>query len=217
MVACAIVVVSVRMKSSAVSVSSAPGLEGRDSAPSSPSGLPVLKKNGAAQAGAASHTPTLIATPTTLDRNTVRTALFISLLLSVGKSDHARMAAGQSASDVEELEENNTSTRRRVLTSGTYATQPPKKGLLARRRDRVAVLTASGRADVGWATGDSLAPRANEAHSTCRRPAGREIYVTSRTSSGGTGPSAPHRLGSVRIRSGRNPVPIGPPQLRSGI
>ena len=77
MVACAIVVVSVRMKSSAVSVSSAPGLAGRDSAPSSPSGFPVLKKNGAAQAGAASHTPTLTATPTTLNRNTVRTALFI--------------------------------------------------------------------------------------------------------------------------------------------
>src|SRR6516165_8375287 len=86
MVACAIVVVSVRMKSSAVSVSSVPGLAGRDSAPSSPSGFPVLKKNGAAQAGAASHTPALTATPTTLDRNAVRTAPFISLLLSVGKS-----------------------------------------------------------------------------------------------------------------------------------
>jgi hypothetical protein len=48
--------------------------------------LPVVKKNGAAQAGAANHTPALTAIPTTLDRNTVRTALFISLLLSVGKS-----------------------------------------------------------------------------------------------------------------------------------
>jgi hypothetical protein len=53
--------------------------------------LPVLKENGAAQAGAASHTPALTATPTTLERNTVRTALFISLLLSVEKGYMSRM------------------------------------------------------------------------------------------------------------------------------
>jgi len=55
-------VVSVRIKSSAVSVSSLPPLGGWDSAPSRPSGLPVLKKNGAAQAGLASQTAVLNAT-----------------------------------------------------------------------------------------------------------------------------------------------------------
>src|SRR5512139_3396921 len=50
-------VVSVRMKSSAVSVSRWRMLTGWDSAPSSPSGAPVLKKNGSAQAGVASPTP----------------------------------------------------------------------------------------------------------------------------------------------------------------
>jgi hypothetical protein len=50
-------VVSVRMKSSAVSVSSFPGLALRESAPSQPSALPVVKKKGLAQAGVASHTP----------------------------------------------------------------------------------------------------------------------------------------------------------------
>ena len=53
-------VVSVRIKSSAVSVSSLPPLGGWDSAPSRPSGLPVLKENGAAQAGVASHTAAVL-------------------------------------------------------------------------------------------------------------------------------------------------------------
>src|ERR1700730_12967184 len=42
---------SERTKSSAVSVSIFPGLGRRESAPSLPSGLPVLKKNGSAAAG----------------------------------------------------------------------------------------------------------------------------------------------------------------------
>src|SRR6266481_1044895 len=62
MVAPLMTVVSVRIKSSAVSVSSLPPLGGWDSAPSRPSGLPVLKKNGAADAGDASHTTVLNAT-----------------------------------------------------------------------------------------------------------------------------------------------------------
>src|SRR5512136_422234 len=53
------VVVSVRMKSSAVSVSRLLTLAGWDSAPSFPSGLPVLKKKGSAQAGVASHAAAL--------------------------------------------------------------------------------------------------------------------------------------------------------------
>src|SRR5260370_19795099 len=59
MVAPVITVVSVRIKSSAVSVSSSPALGGRDSAPSRPSGLPVLKENVAAQADVASQTAVL--------------------------------------------------------------------------------------------------------------------------------------------------------------
>jgi hypothetical protein len=35
-----------------------------------------------------------------------------------------------------------------------------------------------------------LYPRASAAHSTCRRSGGTEIYVTRRTSAGGTGPGA---------------------------
>src|SRR5438128_849018 len=50
-------VVSVRAKSSAVSVSIFPGLGRRDSAPSRPSGLPVLKKKCSAHAGSASPIP----------------------------------------------------------------------------------------------------------------------------------------------------------------
>src|SRR5215467_5606345 len=44
-----------RTKSSAVSVSILPGLGRRESAPSSPLGLPVAKKKGAAQRGVARH------------------------------------------------------------------------------------------------------------------------------------------------------------------
>jgi len=49
-------VVSVRMKSSAVSVSGWSALAGWEDAPSNPSGVPLLKKKGSAQAGVASHT-----------------------------------------------------------------------------------------------------------------------------------------------------------------
>src|SRR6185369_11742142 len=45
------------MKSSAVSVSSVLDAVGWESAPSSPSGVPVLKERRSAQAGVASHSP----------------------------------------------------------------------------------------------------------------------------------------------------------------
>ena len=64
MVACAMLVVSVRMKSSAVSVSRWRQLAGCDNVPSSPSGVPVLKKKGSAQAGVASHSPAVTAAAT---------------------------------------------------------------------------------------------------------------------------------------------------------
>jgi hypothetical protein len=59
MVAPLMTVVLLRIKSSAVSVSSSPAPEGRDNAPSRPSGLPVLKINDAAEAGVASQTAAL--------------------------------------------------------------------------------------------------------------------------------------------------------------
>src|SRR5438034_5479403 len=59
-------VVSVRMKSSAGSVSSVPELGGWDSAPSRPSEVPVLKKKGSAQAGVASPTPAVTVAATRL-------------------------------------------------------------------------------------------------------------------------------------------------------
>src|SRR6266478_5067930 len=53
-------VVSARMKSSAVSVSSLPGLWLLASAPSKPSGFPVVKKKGAAEADVASPMPAAV-------------------------------------------------------------------------------------------------------------------------------------------------------------
>ena len=55
--ACVMTVVCCRMKSSAVSVSRFPGLARRDSAPSRPSGLPVVKEKGAAHRDVATHIP----------------------------------------------------------------------------------------------------------------------------------------------------------------
>src|SRR5215467_8440939 len=46
-----------RVKSSAVSVSSFPGLARRDAAPIRPSGLPVVKENGADHRDVATHIP----------------------------------------------------------------------------------------------------------------------------------------------------------------
>src|SRR5436309_7063125 len=57
-------VVSVRMKSSAVSVSNFSEPAGWDSAPTSPSGSPLSKRKGSAQAGVASHTPAVTAAAT---------------------------------------------------------------------------------------------------------------------------------------------------------
>src|SRR5437868_3504904 len=54
--ACVMIVVCCRMKSSAVSVSSFPGLARRDSAPSRPSGV-VVKEKGAAHKDVATHIP----------------------------------------------------------------------------------------------------------------------------------------------------------------
>src|SRR5713101_3085491 len=69
------------MKSSAVSVSSFPALARRDSAPSSPSGVPVLKKKGVAQVGVASHTPAVTTAATRLTRNSFRTLFMASIAL----------------------------------------------------------------------------------------------------------------------------------------
>jgi hypothetical protein len=62
-------VVSVRKKSSAVSVSIFPGLGRRESAPSAPLGVPVAKKNGAAHRGVVRHTLNANATPIKLARD----------------------------------------------------------------------------------------------------------------------------------------------------
>src|SRR5215510_10921761 len=51
-------VVSCKMKSSAVSVSSFPSLARRESAPRRPSGVPVLNENPSAQAEVAKNPPT---------------------------------------------------------------------------------------------------------------------------------------------------------------
>src|SRR5712692_1292347 len=74
-------VVCVKRKSSAVSVSS-PGPAGRDSAPSRPSGLPVLKKKGVAPAGVANQTPTLKVAAIKLTGNLI--AILHLLLISTG-------------------------------------------------------------------------------------------------------------------------------------
>jgi hypothetical protein len=70
-------VVCVRTKSSAVSVST--GLGRWDSAPSRPSGLPVLKKKGPAHAGVASHTPRVNVAAIKLTRNLIAILLGPSL------------------------------------------------------------------------------------------------------------------------------------------
>src|SRR5262245_30977590 len=59
-------VVSVKMKSSAVSVSRWPALAGWVRAPRSPSGGLVLNENGAAQAGVVSHTAVVTVAAITL-------------------------------------------------------------------------------------------------------------------------------------------------------
>src|SRR6266550_1788852 len=77
-----ITVVSVRTKSSAVSVSSFPGLSLRESAPSRPSALPVVKKKGAAQAGVASHAPAISSAAVKLTRNLMSLLLVDALVLN---------------------------------------------------------------------------------------------------------------------------------------
>src|SRR5215471_18859169 len=70
-VASVILVVSLRRKSSAVSVSSAPELGGWDRAPSRPSGELVLKEKGSAQLSDAKDTVTATMTTTRLIRNII--------------------------------------------------------------------------------------------------------------------------------------------------
>ena len=82
MVAPVMTVVSVRTKSSAVSVSSFPGLSRWDSAPSRPSGSPVLKKKVSAQAGVASHTPAVIIADTKVTRILMSLLLIADLVLN---------------------------------------------------------------------------------------------------------------------------------------
>jgi len=69
-VACLMLVVSVKMKSSAVSVSSLDGLLGWDNDPSLPSALPVLKKNESALSRVPNPTA-LISVTATKNRRTV--------------------------------------------------------------------------------------------------------------------------------------------------
>src|SRR6516225_9824462 len=64
-------VASVTIKSSAVSVSGFPELGGWDSAPSRPSGEPVLKKKGSAQPGVARNSATVSVAATRLSRNII--------------------------------------------------------------------------------------------------------------------------------------------------
>src|SRR5206468_5466786 len=67
-----------------VSVSSVLELGGSDSAPSSPSGVPVLKKSGSAQAGVASATPQVIVAATRLtSRGPAKTSASIRLAKNV--------------------------------------------------------------------------------------------------------------------------------------
>jgi hypothetical protein len=93
MVARLMTVVCVRTKSSAVSVSSFPGLAGRDNAPSRPSGLPVLKKKVAAHAGVASHTPTLNVVAIKLIRNLMAILLVLSSQFKLSTSSAGHPAA----------------------------------------------------------------------------------------------------------------------------
>ena len=74
-------VVSVRMKSSAVSVSNFSEPAGWDSAPTSPSGSPLSKRKGSAQAVAASHTPAVTAAAT--NRCFIRFSFRFSALTSL--------------------------------------------------------------------------------------------------------------------------------------
>src|SRR5215471_14907990 len=78
-------VVSVRMKSSAVSVSTFPGLSPRESAPSRPSAPPALKKKGSAAAGVAS-TPAVIIADTKLTRDFMSLLLIDDLVLNRGRT-----------------------------------------------------------------------------------------------------------------------------------
>jgi hypothetical protein len=70
-------VVSCRIKSSAVSVSSFPGLARRDAAPSRPSGEPVVKEKGAAHRDVATHMPKTTLAPVNISSD------LISLLVVV--------------------------------------------------------------------------------------------------------------------------------------
>ena len=79
--ACVMTVVCCRMKSSAVSVSSFPGLARRDSAPSRPSGLPVVKEKGAAHRGVATHIPKASLAPVKLSIDLI--SLLVVLILFI--------------------------------------------------------------------------------------------------------------------------------------
>jgi hypothetical protein len=83
MVAPVITVVSCSWKSSAVSVSTFPGLACRESAPSWPFGLPVAKKKGAAHRGVATHAIIPNVMPIRAPRDTI---IFFGVLISFKKS-----------------------------------------------------------------------------------------------------------------------------------
>src|SRR2546427_8301125 len=75
-------VVSVRTKSSAVSVSSFPVLSLRESAANRPSELPAAKKKGSAQAGVVSHAPAVNSAAVKLTRNLMSLLLVDALVLN---------------------------------------------------------------------------------------------------------------------------------------
>src|SRR6516165_6010262 len=83
-------VASVTIKSSAVSVSSFPELGGWDSAPSRPSGEPVLKKKGSAQPGVARNSATVSVAATRLSRNIIVVLLDRKMLVASQRATSLR-------------------------------------------------------------------------------------------------------------------------------
>jgi hypothetical protein len=71
------------VKSSAVSVSSFPGLARRDTAPMRPSGLPVVNEKGAANADVATHIPKASLAPVKLNVDFISLLAVSNLLFSI--------------------------------------------------------------------------------------------------------------------------------------
>src|SRR6266545_1293608 len=88
--ACLMTVVCCRIKSSAVSVSSFPGLARRDAAPSRPSGVPVVKEKGAAHKDVATNIPKASLAPVKLLIDLISLlVIFILFILNARNRAHA--------------------------------------------------------------------------------------------------------------------------------